>query len=85
MFVEGIRHADRRVEDDRLRAAAALGLLNPPLDLAEVLEIFADPGPVASAQDALKGAGFFGYRIENAALLLNALPAVLGGSRFCAS
>jgi len=46
-------HAERHVEGD-VGAIVGFGLLNAPLDFAEVVEILGDALPVARAQAALQ-------------------------------
>ena len=59
----------------------AFGALDAALDFADVVEIVAETRAVARAEAALQVAGFFGNRIEDAALLRDAREALAGGAR----
>ncbi len=72
VLVERLGHADgslRHVQDSTRRLL--LGFLNPPLDLADVVEIVADPRAVARAEPVLADAlRLLRDRVENAAVFL---------------
>ena len=69
VLVERIGNADRPIDFGQLSRALFLGLLDPPLDVAQRLEIVAHFRVVGRAEPLLKLPHARGHRIENAAVL----------------
>ena len=59
----------------QLARALLLGALNPPLDVANRVQVFDDPVAVAGAEAALQVGDGGGDRVEDAAVELEPLPA----------
>ena len=66
-------NAGRLIDLGQLSAALLLGLLNPALDVADGFQILVHADLVAGAESALQRADLVGHRVENAAVLADAV------------
>jgi hypothetical protein len=70
VFVERFRHSDRSIRHRQICGRLLLRFLYPPFDLADVIEILADPLLAARAESPLQMARLLRHRIEDAAVFL---------------
>jgi hypothetical protein len=73
VFIERIGDAERGAGRGCLFDTTLLGLLDAAFDLTNVVEIVCKPRAVARAEPALETCRFFGDRVEQASLGLDAL------------
>ena len=77
VLVESLRHAHRHRHIRRRDGRGLHGDLQPPLDLADVLGVVVEPRAVGGARFAAQPRETAGQRVQNAAVALSALGALL--------